>query len=116
MTENEVTYTHELIDFPDADELRAITTSKEELFKAKKRSFIMSIGGDIAAKAKNQGEHSHSATLAHNFLGLNEQEQTRMLNEVTDFIKKQGYKVEITETTLNNMTAKTIKIDWTPNA
>ena len=117
--DNEVAYEHELIDFPEADELRAITTPKEEIFKGKKRSFLMSIAGDLVAKAKNQGLTQYSATLSNNFLGLDLSEQKRMLDEVTDFLKKQGLAVDVTESmgqdpnnANNTITNRTIKIDW----
>lgn len=119
MNDNEVTYQHELIDFPDVEELRSITTPKEEIFKAKKRSFLMSIGGDLVAKAKNQGETKYSATLADNFLGLNQQDQKRMAAEVTDFLTKHGLNVTWVESEstdpndfTKNIVNRTIKIDW----
>lgn len=113
MSYDEVEYTEDIMDFPDADELRDLTTPKEEIFKAKKRSFIMNIGSDIVAKAKNQGEYSHSMALASNFLGLVGEDQDRMLKEVTDFLTKQGFQVSITENTNGTgMLTKTLTVSW----
>ncbi len=117
--DNEISYEHELIDFPDAEELRSITTSKEEIFKGKKRSFLMSIGGDLVTKAKNQGLTQLSLTISNNFYGLDSSDQKRMVDEVTDFLKKQGLNVDVQEyqgqdpnNANNTVTNKTIKIDW----
>jgi hypothetical protein len=109
-----------VMDFPDAETLRSLTTPKEEIYLNKLKGFLNSLGADMVKITQSRGEQVYSATLAENFLGLNKEEQQRMLSEVKTFIEGKGIKIDITDNTSTTpegkeVKTKTVTVDWRKN-